>query len=430
MKFYDMVRLANASLWRNKSRTILTVLAIFIGAFTIMMTTGINTGVNNYIDKQVESVGAEGYLEIMPKATADQMNSMMGGSSEVREYTEGSSDAQSTTLTEADIDKIRQVKGIKTAKAYKMASSDYITRGGKAKKYKFSVTILPTDSIRLDLAAGRNVNMDSDQPELVIPDKYLSALGFKKAADAIGKEVKLGATASLTKQHQEVAAKIVGVQNNSVVGFGSGWVNDVTGNAIDNIVMAGMPDEYRNQSPAVVAQLRPDYYQKTDDVKDRLKDMGYTAMTLDDSISMMKTFFNAITTVLTIFGAIALVAASIGIINTLYMSVQERTREIGLQKSMGLGRGKIFGLFSMEAVALGFWGGILAVVIAYVAQAVVNPLAVKTFLSGLPGFTLVMLDPIQLVLIVLVVLLIAFLAGTLPARRAASKDPIEALRYE
>ena len=407
MKFYDMVRLANASLWRNKSRTILTVLAI-----------GINTGVNNYIDKQVESVGAEGYLEIMPKATADQMNSMMGGSSEVREYTEGSSDAQSTTLTEADIDKIRQVKGIKTAKAYKMASSDYITRGGKAKKYKFSVTILPTDSIRLDLAAGRNVNMDSDQPELVIPDKYLSALGFKKAADAIGKEVKLGATASLTKQ------------NNSVVGFGSGWVNDVTGNAIDNIVMAGMPDEYRNQSPAVVAQLRPDYYQKTDDVKDRLKDMGYTAMTLDDSISMMKTFFNAITTVLTIFGAIALVAASIGIINTLYMSVQERTREIGLQKSMGLGRGKIFGLFSMEAVALGFWGGILAVVIAYAAQAVVNPLAVKTFLSGLPGFTLVMLDPIQLVLIVLVVLLIAFLAGTLPARRAASKDPIEALRYE
>ena len=50
MKLYDIIRMANSNLWRNKSRTLLTVLAVFIGAFTIMMTTGINTGVNNYID--------------------------------------------------------------------------------------------------------------------------------------------------------------------------------------------------------------------------------------------------------------------------------------------------------------------------------------------------------------------------------------------
>ena len=61
MKLYDIIRMANSNLWRNKSRTLLTVLAIFIGAFTIMMTTGINTGVNNYIDKQVAAVGSEDY---------------------------------------------------------------------------------------------------------------------------------------------------------------------------------------------------------------------------------------------------------------------------------------------------------------------------------------------------------------------------------
>ena len=145
---------------------------------------------------------------------------------------------------------------------------------------------------------------------------------------------------------------------------------------------------------------------------------------------MIKSFFDAITTVLTIFGAISLLAASIGIINTLYMAVQERTREIGLMKSMGLSKAKIFGMFSIEAIALGFWGGILGLIIAYIARAVVNPLASRTFLAGLPGFTLVEFNPLYLVIIIVVVMVIAFLAGTLPARRAAGKDPIEALRYE
>ena len=162
----------------------------------------------------------------------------------------------------------------------------------------------------------------------------------------------------------------------------------------------------------------------------KLEEMGYSSMTLTDTVSMIKSFFDAITTVLTIFGAISLLAASIGIINTLYMAVQERTREIGLMKSMGLSKAKIFGMFSIEAIALGFWGGILGLIIAYVARAVVNPLASQTFLAGLPGFTLVEFNPLYLVIIIVVVMVIAFLAGTLPARRAAGKDPIEALRYE
>ena len=85
MKLYDIIRMANSNLWRNKSRTLLTVLAIFIGAFTIMMTTGINTGVNNYIDKQVAAVGSEDYLQIMPAQMAEQLESLMSGSNDVRQ---------------------------------------------------------------------------------------------------------------------------------------------------------------------------------------------------------------------------------------------------------------------------------------------------------------------------------------------------------
>ena len=436
MKLYDMLRMSNSNLWRNKSRTFLTVLAIFIGAFTIMMTTGINTGVNDYIDKQVASVGSEDYLEIMPAQMAEQVESLMTGSNEVREYKEtdgAAAGSSSTTMTEEDLAKIRDVKGIESAKFYTLISTEYVSNGSDdATKYQMSANVMPTDSLKLDIAAGRDLDMDSDEAEIVLPDKYVKPLGFSNNEDAIGKTIKVGALSQVTQTTDETEVKIVGIQNASVVGMGSAWINDQAGEQIQDIVMAGLPDEYRKQGRAIVAQLDDNHIDedKAQEVKDKLSDMGYSSLTLTDTVSMVKTFFDAITTVLTIFGAIALLAAAIGIINTLYMSVQERTREIGLMKAMGLGRGRIFGMFSLEAIALGFWGGVIGLIMAFIAKAIVNPLAADTFLAGLPGFTLVEFNPLYLVLIIVIVMTIAFLAGTLPASRAANKDPIESLRYE
>lgn len=433
MKFYDMVRMSNSNLWRNKSRTFLTVLAILIGAFTIMMTTGINTGVNDYIDKQVASVGSEDYLQIMPAEMAEQIESLMSGNNDVKEYTPESDNKVSQVLTDEDIDRIVAVDGIESAKFYTMVSTEYVTNGSAdTKKYQMSASIMPTSSMKLDIAAGRDLDMDSNEAEIVLPDKYVEPLGFSSNEDAVGKTVEIGVLEQLTQQIAETDVKIVGVQNASVVGFGSAWINDQAGKQIQDITMAGLPEEYRNQANAIVAQLDDDHIsdEAAKEVKDKLSEMGYSSMTLMDTVSMIKTFFDAITTVLTIFGAISLLAAAIGIINTLFMSVQERTREIGLMKAMGLSRSKIFGMFSLEAISLGFWGAAIGLVLAFVARAVINPLAARTFLAGLPGFTLIEFNMIHLVIIVVIVMTIAFLAGTLPARRAANKDPIESLRYE
>lgn len=433
MKLYDIIRMSNANLWRNKSRTFLTVLAIFIGAFTIMMTTGINTGVNDYIDKQVESVGSEDYLQIMPSSMAAQIESLMTGDNEVKLYEPESKESAPDVLTDDDLRTIENVDGIESAKFQTMVSTEYITTGkDDSKKYQINASVVPTDSMKLDLAAGKNLDSSSDEPQIIIPDRYVEPLGYSSNNDAIGQMVKIGVTEQLTQQVREVEVKIVGVQNASVVGFGAAWINDGASQEIQDVEMAGLPEQYRSQSRIIVAQLDDDHIgdEAAKEVKDKLEDLGYSSMTLTDTVSMIKTFFDAITIVLTIFGAISLLAASIGIINTLYMAVQERTREIGLMKAMGLSRAKIFCMFSVEAISLGFWGGLLGLIMAYVARAVVNPFAAETFLSGLPGFTLIEFNPLSLLLIVLVVMAIAFLAGTLPARRAASKDPIEALRYE
>ena len=85
------------------------------------------------------------------------------------------------------------------------------------------------------------------------------------------------------------------------------------------------------------------------------------------SSGMFKTVIDGIVLVLNAFAIIALLAASFGIVNTLLMSVQERTREIGLMKAMGMGSGKVFGLFSLEAAFIGFLGSAIGVGVAMLA---------------------------------------------------------------
>jgi putative ABC transport system permease protein len=282
------------------------------------------------------------------------------------------------------------------------------------------------------MASGRIVDLSSSTPEITIPDKFVEPLGFKNKGDVVGKKVTLAVMNQITQKITEEEVTISGVMNASVVGMGRSWLNAAAGEKLYDAMTEGLPAEYKDQSYFAVAQLKDDHAspEKVDEVKGKFKDLGYTAMTIADEVGLIKSFFDAITTVLTIFGAIALLAASIGIVNTLFMAVQERTREIGLMKAVGLGRSRIFTMFSFEAIALGFWGSAIGVGLAYVARAVANQLAAETFLKDLPGFTLVEFNILSLIVIVLIVMFIAFLAGTLPARRASKKDPIEALRYE
>ena len=434
MRLTDIIKQANHNLWRNRSRTILTTLAITVGSLTIMLTVGINAGVNGYIDKQVESTGGNDIIEVMPKGIADRMSSMMTlGATEVQEYRSNQGQSQQVSLTDRDLAGIKRLKGVKLAKLSDLLYPSYITRDrDEAKKYKLTVGPLAASSIKLDLAAGRSVRIDGSEAEAILPDRYLEPLGFSSAKQAIGQMVRVGVPHRLGGQIDEVKIRIVGVQNQSIVGFGRVFLNDAAGRLVRSAYLTGMPEALQSQHGLIIIQVKPGYEskEKLAQIKRELTNMGYSSISEDDYISSIKLFFNAITVILTIFGVIALITASIGIVNTLLMSVQERTREIGLMKAMGLSSGRIFALFSLEAVSLGFWGGILAAGLAVVIKQTVNPWAGRNFLSGLPGFNLIELSPLYVGAIVMIVMVVAFLAGTLPAKRATKQDPIQALRYE
>lgn len=435
MKLSDIIKTANTNLLRNKVRTFLTILAIFIGSFTIILNQAIDAGVNTFIDQQIESYGGDGYLVITSEAAQARLSSMMTGFDQVREYHEDTNANGLTYITESDLEKIRQIDGVKSVALMKNYQIEYVTSPKTDKKYQINLQALPSETVTIDMETGHNVDMFAEQPQITLPPNYATALGFESNQAIVGQTVQIAiqqaakcpVVPKISDCLVTIDATVVGIQAPGVVSLGSGWSNLAFEDKAHNIYTTGLPASTANQSIAAAADVDPDQIPA---IKDTLKELGLIGTTVDDTVSSVKGFFDIILTVFNIFGVIALLAATIGIINTLFMSVQERTREIGLMKALGMSNAKIFLSFSIEAIALGFWGSILGIIVSIITGYSANALAHETFLADFPTFTLVEFRPLDMLFIILLIMLIAFLAGTLPARRASKENPIDALRYE
>jgi len=429
MKLLDIFQTASANMMRSKLRSFLTIIAIFIGAFTLTLTNGIGAGISSYIDKQLGNLGATDVLEVQAKID----NPLTGGLQEYnpdRATSSGIGGAGALpVLTQKDLDTIRAQEGIKSVEPTIAPTPDYI-QGATDKKYSFSMQPF-IEGTNFELAAGNPVSASSDTKEILLPVSYIETLGFSSSGTALGQEVTIGITSALGVQ-QEVRAVVVGIQEETLVSTLGGAVgNPALSNELIRLQQEGLPDAQKQQYISALARVDPNISdQDLQKIKDELDAKGYTAATIDDQIGIFKQVIDAMIMVLNFFAAIALLAASFGIVNTLLMAVQERTKEIGLMKAMGMGSGKVFLLFSIEAVLLGFWGSLLGSLAGIGIGLLANRIASETFLKDLAGFDLTVFSFGSVAVIMLIIMGIAFLAGTLPARRASKKDPIDALRYE
>lgn len=434
MNIFEIIGTAFTNAFRSKLRTTLTVLAIFVGAFTLTLTNGVGTGVTRYIDTQVASLGASD-LMLVTQASLHEAGGMGAPDSEPVKYdpdktmlpTGGGGNSQFDALTNADIRKIAAINGVQEVDPLRMAAPDYIT-GPNGEMYELSINPSPSGA-GIDLVAGESISRHEERSLVLIPNSYVTALGFASAADAVGKTVEFGVTDVMGNKHT-VEGEIAGVQEQTIMAFGMIVSRGLT----DELYAAqttGLPPIVSMVYPLAMVELPADA--RSDDIariKAELTELGYHGSTIADQLGVINTVINGIVGVLNAFAAIALIAAGFGIINTLLMSVQERTREIGLMKAMGLSGNKVFALFSTEAVVIGFVGSAIGSVAAIILGTIVSDRLATGALRDLPGLRVLAFDPLSVATVILVVMLIALLSGTLPATRAARLNPIDALRYE
>lgn len=192
--------------------------------------------------------------------------------------------------------------------------------------------------------------------------------------------------------------------------------------------LQGAPAQARGYSTVTV---RVTSAARTQDVQDQIKEMGYTTFSLNDALRGMKRAFLLLDILLGLVGSIALAVSSLGIINTMVMSILERTREIGIMKAIGGSDRDVRGIFMVEAGAIGVLGGVAGIILGWTVGRVIN-FGANIYIErqgGTPGnlFSL----PWWLIGGALAfALLVSLIAGSYPARRAARLDPIQALRHE
>lgn len=188
------------------------------------------------------------------------------------------------------------------------------------------------------------------------------------------------------------------------------------------------PGQSQGYSAVGIKLASPEYVEP---VRKRVKDMGFNTFSLIDQVEEIKTVFILMDLFLFAVGMIAIVVASLGIINTMVMSILERYKEIGIMKAVGASNKDVKKIFFFESGVIGFMGGVFGLalgwIVSIVINVVINSFAVREGVPKMNYFSF----PLWLCLgAVAFSILISLLSGIYPTLRAAKVDPVIALRHD
>lgn len=166
-------------------------------------------------------------------------------------------------------------------------------------------------------------------------------------------------------------------------------------------------------------------------VRKQIEALGFTTNSVLDTIVQVNSIFNTLNVVLAVIGMMALLVASLGMFNTLTVSLLERTREVGLLKTLGMKSREVRDLFLAESLIMGIEGGVIGLIAGTIAGKVVGLLITALFISNKNSGVVMAYVPNELIaFIVVLALIVGIFTGMYPARRAMKISALDALRYE
>jgi putative ABC transport system permease protein len=400
----EYFKIAIKNLKTRQLRSWLTIFGIVIGVFLIMSLLSLSQGLKTTVLNQLRAVGTD-IVMIMPGNISDMMTTMMGGSQ----------------LSEEDLNTIKMTKGVEAIvpNVYKSALMKY--------QEKTKTVILAGMDIRNSLSIYEtDLGMKIDQGRWPVAGRREIVVGSLVPTDVFP-GLKINTTAIIKGRQFEIVGilKSQGSKtDDSMIGLDLNIYRDVTGE--------------KKGAPQAIAKIASGYdvNQVAKKIKANLEEgakrrvgqeeSSYSVLTSEAMGSLVGNIMGIIQVVVFAFGSIAVLVGGIGIMNTMYTSVRERTKEIGILKAVGAKNQTIVLIFLIESGIIGLIGGLGGMIpglgLAKLIQAYgqVHPLFYIEA-SITPG-------------IILFGMLFSFgvgcLSGFFPARSAAKLKPVDALRYE
>lgn len=411
MKLRDLIPLSFKALLINKSRSLLTMLGIIIGITSVILMISVGEAAQNYLLSQISSFGSD--LVFISNGKGDEMR---GGPP---------SAAIKQTLTAKDFQKLESLDWI-NAVSTDVIFNELVTYGSESKNVQL-VGTAPDERIifNMSVAQGRFLgkeDIDSHARVVVLGQDVVKKLFGEQ--NSIGQLIKLGRT----------SYHVIGVMGPSGTRFFSNIDNQVyipyttlleryNKNRLNFIALKSGEIKPEEAKERVRLVLRDSH--RIENPQGILSKDDFRVASQEDAAKNANTIGSILQILLGSIASISLFVAGIGIMNIMYVTVTERTREIGLRKAIGATRSDVLGQFLSEAIVLTVVAGAIGILggvsLSWLAIQVINRLQ--------SGWSFV-LPWSGIVLGFGVSAAIGIIFGYFPARRAAKLHPIDALRYE
>jgi len=399
----EFVKLATRNLLRRKVRTALTTIGIFIGIAAVVSLISITYGMKLAVEEQFERLGK------------DRITITAGGG----EYFISSILAAAKPLSDEELKLVAKVRGVEAAAGVLIQNGDVVFKDEK----KFALIVgIPTGKEKEAFKGAYEVEKGRELKE---SDKFACIVGnYLYGGEFFSKKVKVGSYLEILGKK----FKVVGVLKK-------------TGNKLDDSIVVVPIETLReltgkeNELSLIYAKVKPGYEpsELAKKIKKKLRlyrneregEESFQVQTSEQLLERANIILSLIQFILIGIATISLVVGGIGIMNTMYMSVLERTREIGVLKAIGAKDGQVMLIFLLESGLLGLIGGVVGLALGIAAAKIVELFIVAkgiTF-SSYMGADLIIAS-------LLFSFFVGVISGLLPARKAAKLLPVEALRYE